>query len=281
MPSLHEIEKTMSRLWLDSQARAWLCSETEEDTYPSELAALNQVVLSELDRRGASVYARSINYEYQDMADCIFPYCAKAVGESWNKLVSDYYKHYPSSHFDFNKICLHFSEYLTKHCSKLLEKYPYLAELANYEWLEHEKYEDSTKIERALSIQINGIEQITEYFPIVNQTLSVRHYQFPIVEIANNFGNRKRPRKKFAKSPCILAIYRDPDTHRTRFIQLGIASAAVIEMAQCQPSTYQDLLKLTLSLTPELSPAQAVVEFLTLLEELQNDNIFIGSNKKR
>ena len=276
--SLHELEKTMSQLWLNRQTRDWLRFEHSEE--PAELAQLNPEIVSKLDRKGAAVYARSLAYELQDMANCIFPYCAKAVGEDWDDIVADYYKHHPSEHFDFNQICVHFSSYLEQHCGELLKKMPYLAELADYEWLEQAKAEEGTRIERAPNIAITGLEQITEYFPVVNQTLCIRRYRYPVSEIAINFEERKRPKKKFAAKSCLMAIYRDADTHHPRFMLLGEASAAVIEAAQEKPTLYQELLKLTLSLTPELQPSEAVLQFLTLVDELHKDNLFVGSHKK-
>ncbi len=280
MPSLHEIERTMRLLWLDRDAQEWLNSDASLAEAPQVVAGLNPEILAEVNRAGAALYARSIRYEHQDMADCIFPFCAKAIGKDWDLIASNYYKLYPSSHFNFNKICAQFSEYLKVHCGDLVEKYPYLPELADYEYLELEKAEDERKIERSPYLEINSLAQITEFFPVVNQTLKLCRYNYPIAEIAANFEKAKRPRKKFKAKPTNIAIYRDPDSHRTRFMELGNAIASIVETAQQKPTIYQDLLKLTISLTPELDPGQAALEFLSLVEELHKDNIFVGSKNK-
>lgn len=282
MPSLHDIEKAMSTLWMNRHARGWLLSDDDDDqkVIPREVSNIDQQILAQLDHKGASLYARTINYEHQDMADCIFPNCAKVVGSKWERLVEDYYERYPSSHFNFNKICENFPRFLSEQCPDLMGKYPYLAELADYEWLELEKVEDARTIEKAAHVSITGLEQVSLYYPLVNQTLSVRHYAYPVPDIAEKLEKSKRPRKHFAEKPTIVAIYRDPETFRSRFIELGEAAGAIVETAQQSPTVYQDLLKLALSLTEEINPANAAVEFLELIEELHTDNIFVGSIRK-
>lgn len=280
MPSLQEIEKAMSILWMDQEARDWLLSDNDEKTAPALVLSFDPSIIAQLDRKGASVYARSITYEHHSMADRIFPFCAKALGNAWDQLVVDYYKIYPSSHFDFNKICLNFSRYLKEaRQDDVLEKFPYLAELAEYEWLELEKLEDPHDIIRAENVQIDGLEKINSYAPVLNPTLSLCKFSYPIGDIASYLEKSKRPRKKFAAKNCRMVIYRDPETNNARFVELGEASAAIVEMAKTDAS-YMDLLKLTLSLTTESDPAGITVEFLSLIEELQKDNIFIGSIKK-
>ncbi len=279
MPSLYEIEKAYCTLWMNQEARLWLRS-GRKGKLPESVKAIAPAILENLDEKGASVYAGTINWEHHNMADTIFPYCAKAVGEDWDLVVVDYYKNYPSDHFNFNKICRHFPEYLLKKRQDLIKKYPYLAELAHYEWLELEKFEDESEIKRGDKIPIEGLAEINVYCPLVNPTLSICRYEYPIAEISDNFENKKRPKKRFGKKACIMAIYRDAETHHTRFIELGEASAAIIEEAARQETSYIDLLKLTLSLTAELAPESATLEFLNLIDELQNDNIFVGSKMK-
>lgn len=279
MPTLHEIEKAMSTLWMNRHARAWLFSDEELSDAPANVAQIDAQILKELDRKGASLYAGSINYEHHNMADCIFPYCAKIIGKDWDELVKDYYEAHPSRHYNFNKICLNFSRYLSEERQDILSKYPYLAELADYEWLELEKAEDEREVKNVQRVTINSLEQITQYYPIVNATLTMRHYEFPIPDIAEKLEKSKRVQKKFKAEACNVAIYRDTEAFNTRFMQLGKASSTIIETAQSKPTSYQELLKIGISLSSYSDPEKIVSEFLELIEELHDDNIFVGSRK--
>lgn len=279
MPTFQEVERAMSTLWLDRESRDWLLSGDPITDAPDMVRKIDPSIIAQLDRKGASVYGRSIAYEHQNMADRIFPYCAKAVNNDWEELVGDYYKTFPSTHFDFNKICANFPTYLKEQRGDILAKFPWLAELALYEWLELEKLECAIDVLPGEEVSIDSLEKISVFAPVLNQTLTLCRFTYPIGEIASYIDECKRVRKKFAKSDCRMVIYRDPESDQARFIELGEASAAIVESAETSQS-YLDLLKLTLSLTPESDPATITVEFLGLVEELQNDNIFVGSIKK-
>ncbi|MBX9688872.1 MAG: hypothetical protein K2X27_19340 [Candidatus Obscuribacterales bacterium] len=281
MPSLREIEKTLCTLWMNKEARDWLRSDSAKKKLPKVLSDVDPRLLEEVDRAGAIVYAGSINYEHHKMADRIFPYCAKILKDDWDDLVDAYYKRYPSSHFNFSKICNQFSRFLLEDCPQLLAKYPYLAELADYEWLELEKIEHEAKIVKEDSPPIDSLEKIIAYYPVLNPTLTLRYYRYPIAEIAEKLQNQKRPRKKYAESECIMAIYRDPKTHNARFMEIGNAVAALIAGAEKADCSYQDLLKITISKIPGLAPEEAVLKFLELVEELHQDNIFIASRQNK
>lgn len=274
MPSLHEIEKAMCELWMNQKSRNWLLGDACNSACPAQI---DSEILQNLDHRGAAVYARSINYEHQRMATRIFPYCARVAGKQWQQLVEDYYKHYPSADFDFNKICKNFPRFLKEQDNALLQKYPYLPELADYEWLELEKLEDKRKIIKGDPISIDSLERLQSYSPTVNQTLSIHRYRYPVADIADNFAKSKRARKKYSAKPCTMAIYRDPDSDDARFVELTISAALMVEAAQKARVSYQDLLKMSIDSNSERNPAQVAVDFLNLIEEFLSDNIFVGS----
>ena len=314
MPSLREIEKTLTVFWLDRQAREWALENPVADNNdagdsnststssksneqkrsskqrsskkapkaaPASASQLNTEVLKELDLEGAALYGRMINFGQYDLLSSIYPFCEKVIGKEWDDLVYDYYRQFPSDHYNLNKSCRHLSEYFSKFAAKLCQKYPFLSELADYEWLEVEKMEDAPQIIKAEDVSISNLEMISTYFPAVNQTLTLRHYEYPMAEMIAHFESDEKPvRKKFVRRQCHMAFYRDPETHRVRFMELGEATAAIVEKAQVEPTIYQDLLRLTIELTPELNPQNVAMEFLGLIEELHTDNIFVGSHKK-
>lgn len=279
MPSLRDIEKTVGTIWIDRSARQWFLSGNKKKKAPKSAQGLNPDVLKEIDRKGADLYGRLINFGHYDLLCSIYPYCQKVLGKDWDYIAEKYFRDYPSDHFNLNKICRHFSEFISK-CNEEMEKYPYLAELADYEWLELEKVENGSVIEQAETIAIDSLEKLSIYTPVVNQTLTLRQYQFPILEMTAHFEEAKRIRKKFAKDPCNVVIYRDPATHRVRFIELGNVAAAVVEKAQKEQSSYQDLLRLAIEMNENKNPQDIVVQLLELIEELQTDTVFVGSRKK-
>jgi uncharacterized protein len=279
VPSLRDIEKTVGTIWIDRKTRDWFLAGSPKKKAPQNADELNPDVLKEIDRKGAELYGRLINFGHYDLLCSIYPYCQKVLGKMWELVAEQYFKDYPSDHYNLNKICRHFPEFISK-CTEEMKRYPYLAELADYEWLELEKVEDGTSIDKAEDVAIDSLEMISLYSPVVNQTLTLRRYEYPILEITSHFEETNKIRRKFEKEPCNVVIYRDPSTHKVRFIELGNVAAAVVEKAQTERSSYQDLLRLAIEMNPGKNPQDLVVQLLELIEELQTDNVFVGSSKK-
>jgi len=150
-PTLREIEKTVVTLFLDRRSReSFLKPEragkrkkaTAIDAAPPE-------VLNEVDKRGVDLYARLLSIGHHDVIDSIYPGCSRLIGERWDEVVDNYLEHYPPSHYNFNRTAANFSAYLKEHGERYTKKFPYLCELADYEWLELEILEKNVKIEPA------------------------------------------------------------------------------------------------------------------------------------
>lgn len=278
MPSLREIEKTVGTIWINREARDWFLKGRPKKGAPNSIEDLSSDVLDVLDPKGAELYGRLINFGHYDLLCSIFPYCHKVLGKSWDEVAEEYFLEYPSDHYNLNRICRHFSQFFANH-AELLEKYPYLAELADYEWLELERAEDPALIERADDVSIDSLERIGSYSPVVNPTLVLRKYEFPILEMASHFENAKRIKRKFEKQNCNIIMYRDPAGNRVRIMELGKVASALVLQGQAAGSTYQDLLRSALELNPQGDPQALIVQFLELVEELQADNIFVGSRR--
>lgn len=279
MPSLREIEKSLYTLFMDEDARRWLDSGGDPQNRPKQVASLDQSILKDLDPKGAAVYSRSIAWEHKNLMARIYPYTAKLLGDLFAEIVRDYYERYPSSHFDFHQIVKDFPEFLANCRPELVRRYPYIVELADFEWLELEKLEDKAVIQAGLELEISKLEQIQAYGPVLNQTLTLRKYKYAIPDIAENFRDKKRPRKKFPEKSCRVTVFRAPQSDDLRFIELGEVLSSLVEETQKGHCSYQVLLKLAIDRIPEKDPTQVVLNFLELIDELQKDKIFVGSVK--
>lgn len=277
MPSLHEIEQTVATLWLNREAREWLLS-GRKGQMPASLADAPEEVLREVDRKGVDLYASLMSYGHHDVMDSVYPFCSALFGcDKWHEIVEDYLTRFPPDHFNFNRLCARLSQYFTMYRADLLEKSPYLAELADYEWIELEKMEEDTDIAVFPHEQLVSPEQIMMLYPVVNPTLSLRDYKYDVLKI----GEKIKAGKKVGKvkpSRTIVASYRHPQSHEGNFAELGEAAAKIVEIART-PTAYQILIPHMVALTPSLSPQESVAEFLELVEDLQELGIFVGSRK--
>lgn len=278
MPSLHEIEKTVATLWLNREARQWLLS-GRKGPMPAVLADAPAEVLRAVDRKGIDLYADLMAFGHHDVMHSVYPFTAALLGETkWHGVVEDYLLRFPPDHYNFNRLCNKLSQYFTIYGGSLVDKYPFLPELADYEWIELEKMEEDVEIIVFPHQQLTTPEQIASLTPAVNPTLTVRDYKYNVLEIGDLLKDgRKLGKVKPART--LVACYRHPQTHVGKFAEIGEAAAKIVELVRQQLMTYQSLIPVAVSLTPGLDPQESVADFLELVEDLQELGIFVGSRK--
>ncbi len=271
---LRDIEQTVSTLWLNKEARTWLLSNRKAPP-PQCLRTADPQILEAVDRKGVVLYSQLMNFGHQDVMASIYPYCCKLLGKRWSGLVDDYLLRFPPDHFNFNRLCSKLPQYLSKHGTELLQKYPFLVELSDYEWIELEKMEDDRDIKLYPHQELVELEDLLRLAPVLNPTLSLRRYQFDVLAIAERLEKSGKP-GKVKVNPVAIAVYRHPQDHLCKFVDLGVAAAHVVEQA-ADGCSYADLLKGCLPLVGCADPQAATVSVLELFEELQELQIFVGS----
>jgi len=260
--SLHEIEKTLTAILMERQ--------------PVESAQSLTCLLEaeEFDADGAKLYARLIGYGHSDVLTSIYPYCAQLLGNHWEKLIKKYVQVFPPDHFHLNSSAKRFPVFISENCSDLMEKRPYLAELADYEWLEMELLEVDTTIGVTERTPLSDPQAFVSLGPIVNPTLAVRTYKYPIQKIVDLLDEGRGTRKKFAPESSHVAMYRDPFSHKVRIVELD--DNARILLAQAASSSYGDLARRAVELNPDRDPQSTVTDVIELIEQFHEINLFVG-----
>src|SRR5262249_7647516 len=110
--------------------------------------------------------------------------------------------------------------------------------------------------------------------------LTIRDYKYDISSINERLESGGKP-GKVQEEQSFVAVYRHPETQQAKFVDLGEAAAKIIEQAAAKPTTYQNLLPIAISYADGDDPQTAVLEFLELVEELQQLRVFVGSVKQR
>lgn len=278
-PSLHDIEKTLSMLWMDEEARHWFLSGAKPERAPASLKDVSPELLQSISKNGVRLYGGLLNFGHHDVMESIYPYCKQLIGDQWEKTVDDYLKHFPPNHHNFNRLCARFSQYFreTERGRKYAQKMPFLEELAHYEWIELEKMEADVQIEVFDHETLSSPEQLAKLAPVVNPSLTVKHYHYPIPEIVEILEAGGKLSRKVAREETVVAIYRHPQTHACRFVELGEASEALLEKASQSTISYQELIPLVVSIVKNEDVQKVVIDFLDSIEELQEQMVLVGS----
>src|SRR5215470_7735633 len=155
--SLREIEQAMVTLWMNRGAREkFLHGTGGKKARQSGVDRLSPELLAGIDKRGVRVYARLLNFGHHDVMLSIYPGCAKLLADKWERVVDGYLEYFPPSHYNFNRTAARFSEFLAAYGDRYQKKFPYIAELADYEWLELEI------LERDVEIKVTPYEPLTQ-----------------------------------------------------------------------------------------------------------------------
>jgi len=269
--SLRDIEKTMTRLWMNREARQNFLS-GDNQNIPDGIAG-------EIDKLGVELYAGLLNFGHHDVMRSIYPLCAKLLGKNWDKIVDDYLSTHPPDHFNLNRTAKRFPIFAQSNLSQYKAKFPYLAELADYEWIEMEILEIEAGAPKSDLENLERPEHFTDYRPIVNPAMIMRHYQYPIIAIAERIEASKHKPTKVKPGESDVVVFRSPETHGCRFLSVGPVAAKIIETARADRGSYADLISLAVSLNSNDNPTKVVSDFLELVGSLQANNLFLGNKK--
>ena len=172
-----------------------------------------EINLSKKALERIEIYRDLVRNSFLDLLSRIYPYSKKLIGKEWEKLLSEYFEFFPPKSPIFNKIAENFPLFLS-HQEKLLKKYPFIQELAMYEWLE---------------LEIADRENETEKKNLINPIHVLFSSNYPVNKIIEYIDNNADLNKLETRETHII-IYRDPKTYQVRFFELSKASLAYIEL---------------------------------------------------
>jgi hypothetical protein len=143
--------------------------------------------------------------------------------KQWFELAQDFYSSHQSTSPYFSEIPEEFIEFLQNERKNELD-YPFLLELAHYEW-----------VEMALSIAMDDIVANTHEFTegVVQEKITLSPlawplvYQFPVQQISPLF----LPEQSAIKEPTYLLVYRN-SLDEVNFIQINLITFRVLQILQ-------------------------------------------------
>jgi hypothetical protein len=204
----------------------------------------------------------------------IYPYTYQLLSQqgekegTWLALAEQYRRDYPNQSYKLMGAVCHFPDFLATQ-TKWMKQYPYLKDLALYEWLEMVVLNLPNMSE---SIDLPGslpdLPVWRNYKPVWNSARQLHSFSFHVPEILE-FLNRKTQtidRLVVEKKPVDILIYRDPQTLQARFFCLNALTAQLICQSGQLEWSYQDAIE---SLQEGL-PALHAVPLDVILQQASN-----------
>ncbi len=164
------------------------------------------------------LYRQLVHNSFLDVLTSIYPNTYELLKKDWNNLLHQYIEEYPPKSPILNKVVEHFPEFLQKQ-KNILKKYPFISELAKYEWIELEVYEKDTEVNLKFNNKILSL----------NPAHVICKFQYPISNIVELIKNKKFL-SSIQKKETNMIIYRDPKDFSVRFFELSSSTLQYIEL---------------------------------------------------
>ncbi|MBU6450848.1 MAG: putative DNA-binding domain-containing protein [Cyanobacteria bacterium REEB67] len=216
------------------------------------------------DEKGIELYSSLIEIGRFDLMASIFPIIHKLLGKNFKECALDYFAATPPRHYNLNRAAEKFGLYLAEHCPKLIRRYPFLAELADYEWiellvLEQVEADVSTKVkiksksadERNKTENISDGDaaqaaQFASLSPVLTSAIAARNYHFdiPAIALAIKEGEKLTVEAvKACAAPVGVIVFRDASTLEARFLEVGDVAMQLLQLMLDRPGiSYGELL---------------------------------------
>lgn len=271
--SLEYIQSTLHSLWSNEE----FCHDYFNDIAEYSKTAKQTRPKLLFDRRGVELYGRLIRYGWHDTMSALYPVCEELLKEQWRAIVERYLKVCPPSHFNLNQIGKEFSNYLIAFEGAIVKDYPFISQLADYEWLELEVLEHSSIVSREPWQPLETTDQFVALRPRVNPTLNLRHYDYRIADISYNIENGHCIDEISEAQETFVAGFRPFQSSKSNLIETNNLSVLLLEKAASKEFSYKDLALVTIQFYGNEEPGSAITEFIELVERLQEMDVLVGS----
>lgn len=205
-----------------------------------------------------------------------FPVIKKiVVADEWDALVRGFIRdhrahtpHFPLLATEFLRYLEVLSEQAPETESEILKRYPFLPELAHYEWAELDAKIAATPRAAPKTGNIT-----VEHTLVLNPTAHVLAYQWPVHEIGRDFLPSQPP-----ELPTFLTVYQNADT-RCEFVLLTPLAALLLENIQDNPNrSVLEHMGLLNAQHPDLAESILQNDVLELLAVFQSQDLVFTGN---
>ena len=208
-----------------------------------------QPIPSSFETERMRVYRELLFNNVSSFVDLVYPVARSILPKpTWQQLLEEFFQKSTNQSPFYNDISLQFREYLSDQQHPVLQSYPWLAELLQYEWLE--LYLDTLEIEDKQFIDTAVWQLTTQVWVLV--------YQYPVYRWTLN-------QTDFEQVPSAIMVWRN-QKNQVCVEVLSPLFAFLIEKLNQEPLSAMELHQLIGLTLPDLS----VPEIDRQLNELSN-----------
>jgi hypothetical protein len=250
-----------------------------------ELSALQGI-----EGRRLALYEELLFNTVLETLQNIYPYTYRLLSRrgsaeaEWKVVAESYRRAYPNQSYKLMGAVSSFPEFLSEQAA-LMETYPFLSDLALYEWIEMEVINlPDPAAEIDFPDAIPPLEKLAEFRPVWNPARRLHRFRFHMPEVLEQMkqSNFEMQNQEVLLKRTDILIYRDPTTLEARFFCLNELTAELIALSEVHPVSYQELLLLIQEQSPALKvlPIEIIaMQAYGLFETCLDNGILLGSNR--
>ncbi|MBI2993292.1 MAG: putative DNA-binding domain-containing protein [Gammaproteobacteria bacterium] len=223
----------------------------------------------DIEDRRMEIYRDLLYKNVQSFLAGCFPVLRRICSdERWHSLVRDYFRNHRAHTPLFPKMPQEFLHYLEHERGIQPGDFPFLLELAHYEWVELALSIDPREIDLT-GIDADG--DLLGGIPVLSPLAWPFAYRFPVHRIKPDFLPETAP-----DQPTYLVIYRDLED-QIGFLELNPVSARLVELMQQESGrTGRELMQQIVVELQHPDPAVVIQGGLEILEALRGKNVVPG-----
>ncbi|VAW95833.1 FIG005107: hypothetical protein [hydrothermal vent metagenome] len=193
------------------------------------------------------------------------------VDEKWHRMIRDYFEKHNASTPYFQEMPREFLKYLENEREAEQDDYPFMLELAHYEWVELAL--SVTDIENDYTnVDVEG--DLLEGVPVLSKTAWPLNYNYPVHEISTECLPEQP-----GEQPTYLVVYRnsDDDVH---FLDINPVTAQLLQyISEDSNLTCKQMLTSIAEQLNHPNPDVVIQGGLQILDDLKTRGVIIGVNK--
>jgi hypothetical protein len=216
------------------------------------------------------IYRELFYNNVEDFLANTFPVLREITPDQhWHEMMRDYFKNHQARTPLFPQMSQEFLQYLDNEREECASDFPFIRELAHYEWLELAISIDTRDIDMQ---GINAEGDLLAGIPVLSPLAWPFAYQYPVHKISPDFLPEGPPAQA-----SYLVVYRDRDDE-VGFLELNPVSARLIECLQSDKSASG--LQMLEEIAKEIQHpnSQVVIDGgLEILQSMREKDILLGT----
>lgn len=220
-----------------------------------------------IEARRMKIYAELFYNNVEDFMSGHFPVLRELFNDDdWQALLRDYYSRHQAKTPLFPELAREFLYYLEYEREPTESDYPFMLELAHYEWAEAALY---LADEEATLAQIDTDGDLLQGLPVISSLAWLLSYNYPVHQICADAIPTEQ-------APTHILVYRDGNGE-IQFIELNPVTMRLLQLIKA--GAHQSSEEILLQLAEELQHPQTEVVIeagLALLQDLRKRDVILG-----